>query len=375
MERNITVERTGLQRSISPHYHVATMRRPSCEEHFIAVVHQRGESPAALFAKVADAVRQRRARIVSQDVFGLSDKDGGGSATLKAALGEVTWPVTWIENEAEDSPGSTMAWAITGARTEPVRVEGRILGTLIEDDDAQYCRLGGLMPRDNTRSRFDQTLDVFDQMEAGLRAAKMEFAEVVRTWFFNHRILEWYAEFNKARNEFFTQRGVYDGMVPASTGVAGPNPTGGALTGGLLALRPKTNRVRVFPVPSPLQCPALEYGSSFSRAVEIETPDYRRLLVSGTASIDPAGNTIHVGDVNAQIARTMDVVHAILESRGMGWSDVSRAVAYVKSPPAWTEVQRYCRTKGLRLPVVPVHEDICRDDLLFEIELDALSPT
>ena len=66
-------------------------------------------------------------------------------------------------------------------------------------------------------------------------------------------------------------------------------------------------------VPSPLQCPALDYGSSFSRAVELVAGDHRRLFVSGTASISPEGHTLHVGDVDAQVARTMEVVEAMLE--------------------------------------------------------------
>ena len=56
-------------------------------------------------------------------------------------------------------------------------------------------------------------------------------------------------------------------------------------------------------LPSPLQCPALEYGSSFSRAAELRTPGWRRVVVSGTASILPGSHEVaHVGDVDAQTA-------------------------------------------------------------------------
>jgi len=127
-------------------------------------------------------------------------------------------------------------------------------------------------------------------------------------------------------------------------------------------------------VPSPLQCPALRYGSSFSRAVEVAAPDHRRLYLSGTASIDPGGKTAHVGDIEKQIELTMRVVGAILASRGMGWDNVSRAVAYVERATHASAFQAYRLGAGLaQLPVVIVENPLCRGDLLFEIELDALA--
>jgi hypothetical protein len=44
---------------------------------------------------------------------------------------------------------------------------------------------------------------------------------------------------------------------------------------GLLAVKTKSKGVRAFEVRSPLQSAAVEYGSSFSRAVEIDLPDHR----------------------------------------------------------------------------------------------------
>jgi enamine deaminase RidA (YjgF/YER057c/UK114 family) len=161
-------------------------------------------------------------------------------------------------------------------------------------------------------------------------------------------------------------------LVPASTGIGGRNANGSALTGGLLAVEPKSEDLRVFAVPSPLQCPALEYGSSFSRAVEFQASAHRRLFVSGTASIEPGGETVHVGDVDKQIDTTMQVVAAILESRDMDWADVIRGSAYVKHPEDAPAYSRYCAAKSLPdIPVTLTNNAICRDNLLFEIEVDA----
>jgi enamine deaminase RidA (YjgF/YER057c/UK114 family) len=129
-------------------------------------------------------------------------------------------------------------------------------------------------------------------------------------------------------------------------------------------------------VVSPLQNQALKYGSAFSRAVEIATPQDRRLVISGTASINEQGKTVHEGDIGAQIGHTMKVVEALLGSRQMAWSNVVRAVAYVKQPRHAEDFSRYLASSGMpALPWITAHNEICRDDLLFEIEVDAVKNT
>src|ERR1039458_3172085 len=105
---------------------------------------------------------------------------------------------------------------------------------------------------------------------------------------------------------------------PASTGVGGRNPMGAALAAAAWAVRLHDPAAKVMHfAPSPEQCPASSYGSAFSRAVEIGSAGFRRLLVSGTASIASDGKTEHIGDAQAQIERSMQVMEAILEWRRM----------------------------------------------------------
>jgi len=161
--------------------------------------------------------------------------------------------------------------------------------------------------------------------------------------------------------------------MPASTGIGAGNCAGAAVAAEALAIKPKNDSVRIQQVTSPLQCPAPDYKSSFSRAVEVLFCDHRRLYVSGTASIERSGATAHVGDAAKQIALTMEVVEAILESRRMSFSDVSRAIAYFKDMDDAPLFDAYCQKQHLSLlPIAVAHGDICRDELLFEIELDAV---
>jgi enamine deaminase RidA (YjgF/YER057c/UK114 family) len=107
----------------------------------------------------------------------------------------------------------------------------------------------------------------------------------------------------------------------------------------------------------------------------VEQAGVRKLFVSGTASIEPEGQSAHDGDAARQVELTMRVVHAILESRGMGWADVSRAIVYVKRAADAAVYDAYCAAAGLLpLPAAVVEADVCRPELLFEIEVDAIAP-
>jgi enamine deaminase RidA (YjgF/YER057c/UK114 family) len=133
-------------------------------------------------------------------------------------------------------------------------------------------------------------------------------------------------------------------------------------------VKPKSDATYVIPVDSPLQCTALEYGSSFARAVEIGTPEYRTVLVSGTASIEPGGDTAFVDDVEKQIQLTMDVVAGILKSRDMDWCDATRAVMYLKKPEYLEIWKAWLKNNNLEnLPLINIEADVCRGDLLVEL--------
>ncbi len=332
------------------------------------------ESPAHLMRRLRDFLgAQPHLEIVRQAVFGLAPVAERRRLRDTKPV-NARWPVTWVEQGNGD--GHPMAGvqvhAVCGVPVKLLRLSGRTLGTLYEDALARYCVLGGVCPGSANTSRAKQARETLELMEAALDLAGMKFENVYRTWFYLDDILDWYEEFNQVRNAFFQQRKIYDGLVPASTGVGGSNTVGTALVADLMAIESKDARVVLKAVASPRQCPALHYGSSFNRAVELILPGQLRLYVSGTASIGPDGQTAHVGDVNRQVELTMDVVSTILRSRRMGWCDVTRAIGYFKHAEDAPAFSRYCaRHRIHRMPVVIAKNDICRDDLLFEIEVDA----
>jgi enamine deaminase RidA (YjgF/YER057c/UK114 family) len=285
------------------------------------------------------------------------------------------WPVVWLQGDActDGSLYSMQAMAVSGIIPLPVRSGGRDIGFIYEDDCARYCRLCGLLPADLIASRGAQARSVFETAAAILTQNGFRFTDTVRTWIYLDHLLEWYDDFNAVRTAFFNETGIFDHMVPASTGIGAGNPFGAAITMDVFAVQPKIPEFTVQPVASPLQSPALNYRSSFSRAVELGSPTHRNLLISGTASIAPDGKTVHQDKPEKQIRFTMDVVKAILESRRMNWNDLFRGIAYFKDMACLPIYQRVASELNIpRFPLAVSHADVCRHDLFFEIEVDAV---
>lgn len=326
----------------------------------------------------------------------------GGHNRREAAIsmpGVANHPLMWIKGDS--CSGRHIAGAqslvVTGYPVRCIELDGDVVGSIWSDADAEYCCIAGLLPDNHGSSRAAQTRSLFKRIERVLEQADMTFLNVVRTWFFLDHLLDWYDEFNKERTTFFRKRGVFDHLVPASTGIGASGRKGFALMAGALAMRPRCKSVKIAEVGSPMQCSPSDYRSSFSRAVEVEYPDRRQLIISGTASIAPGGETSHPGDVGSQIALTMEVVEAILKSRGMGWEHSTRGLAYFNDIKDAPLLEKYCRDHNLpalptglphanvrdrqaigreqaglpALPLIAVHATVCRSDLLFELELDA----
>jgi len=325
----------------------------------------------AVMDRMTDELAVRDADIVFQYLF------GGRRVypNVVSNLHQLDWPLTLLHSDARADttvPG-TQFIALSGADLHPVMDGDRKVGNWYETVDARYCLLGDIRADDPTRPREEQAYAVFEKMEQLLQQAGMAFADIARTWFCLSDLLDWYGEFNAVRSRFFKERGVFEKMVPASTGIGAGSAVGEAMGCALLAIKPRHDGVRAFAVPSPLQGPALDYKSAFARAVEIVQPGSRLLIISGTASITANGETIHAGDTGKQIEHTMGVVHAILESRGMDWYHTVRAIAYFKDISEAHLLEQYCSEHRLPdLPIALSHADICRHDLRFELELDAV---
>ena len=360
---------------IEPQTDTGTIPATSTAREFTVTVGlNAGEPVSAAFERLATQLAVADAEILSLMVFSaLSAKDEITQA-MHSALGETQWPITWIEGASCDNTplAGVQAFALSGQTVHRVRLGDRIVGSVYEDGGARHCLLGGLGPTALTLEAPAQVQQMFGNLEGALDQAGFELSDLMRTWFYNDEILAWYGDFNRVRSAHYAGVKWRTGSLPASTGIGARNADGAALTAAAWAMRPVDGVVLAREVGSPLQCPAPTYGSAFSRAMELESGGWRRLLVSGTASIFPDGKTAWGGNARNQVDLTMEVVGAILESRDMSFGNVTRATAYYRDPALVRHFNEWCAEQELQsMPVVNTHGVICREELLFEIELDA----
>jgi enamine deaminase RidA (YjgF/YER057c/UK114 family) len=124
---------------------------------------------------------------------------------------------------------------------------------------------------------------------------------------------------------------------------------------------------------------AYEKPSSFSRGMRIDIGNVVILLISGTASIDGAGNTVHVGDFRAQCRRTYQNITGLLESEGATWHDIVRTSCYLRDidrdyAEFNEERTKFFAEQGLDpLPAsTGIEAKLCRPELLVEMEAIAM---
>jgi enamine deaminase RidA (YjgF/YER057c/UK114 family) len=122
--------------------------------------------------------------------------------------------------------------------------------------------------------------------------------------------------------------------------------------------------------------------SSFSRGMRIDLNGLTILLISGTASIDEHGVSVHIGDFRAQLRRTYDNITGLLASEGCTWHDIVRTTCYLRDIDRDYEAFNEERTKffaeqGLDpLPAsTGIQAHLCRPELLIEIEAIAMFRT
>ncbi len=192
--------------------------------------------------------------------------------------------------------------------------------------------------------------------------------------------LERYRQFNLGRHDAFVAGGrLTRGQVPAACALG---TRSGPLTIAFLA-----GRGEAVPIENPRQTSAYDYPAiygprspAFSRAMLARLPGREALLVSGTASI-VGHETRHLGDVAGQTRETLANIEALLASANgksltgpyrlpeLGLRVYLRHAADL--PRARPAIEA---AAGASASIEYIEADICRADLLVEIEAIASHP-
>ncbi len=183
-----------------------------------------------------------------------------------------------------------------------------------------------------------------------------------------------YMDFCMGREAGFADSSLILKGWPAASAVgAGQSP-------GLVAFVLTRGCVRL--VENPFQTPAWRYPErygpsppAFSRACEVKTPGESVLFVSGTASVR-GSETLHAGDTLSQIQVTEENLREVSMAAGWGrdfggtgvrwrhWRVYLRHKADLPAAQAWL-----ARVAGPADLVVMIQADICRADLMLEVDL------
>jgi enamine deaminase RidA (YjgF/YER057c/UK114 family) len=232
----------------------------------------------------------------------------------------------------------------------------------------------------NPLSRPLQARLMFERSERILQENGASYKDVVRTWFYLSDILGWYAAFNKVRNEKYGEFAIMPGprdrelLLPASTGIQGETPSGAACAMDLIAILNSENCTRKLSNPSQLD--AFRYGSAFARASAVRNGRTDLIEVSGTAAIDEHGVSLYPGDIRAQINCTFDKVAELLKQENAGLKDICSATVFIKQPEFAEILYEMAAKRGLEnFPCVCIVADVCREELLFEIDAEAVVKT
>jgi enamine deaminase RidA (YjgF/YER057c/UK114 family) len=359
----------------------------------------RPKAPAAraaevIYGVVGEELRRRNASVVHERVFGtrsVFEEVLTARRAAPAGADIARAPATYVEGAPSwgDGLAGIIIHAVKSDTTQcGVELLGdpaRPVGRRWTRDGTQYLLLQGVqglagtdVPGGPPEPEFEL---LFDRVEGLLEAHGTTLKDVVRTWFYLSDILAVYETFNRVRSARYAAArllgpGVGTGLLPASTGIGGRAPSGAAVVADVLAVRDPTG-APARRLASHTQLEPMRYGSSFARGVLLSSPTVTVLHVSGTAAIGPAGESLFPGDIRAQVDATLDHVASLLRSAGGATlADVGAASAFVKRPEYATVFEERLRARGLvDFPAIVAVADVCRDELLFELDAEVLVAT
>ena len=264
-----------------------------------------------------------------------------------------------------------------------------------------WAHCAQVVPRIDAAGVYAGTLAAFEEMRALLGSVGVRFDQVIRTWLYLGGIvdaegpLQRYQELNRARTDFYRDTVFLAGCLPAAQhGPVYPASTGIGTEGrgimlSAIALATQRDDILAVPLENPRQTSAYDYAHryspaspKFSRAMALSCGTYTTIFISGTASITQS-ETRHAGDAAAQTEETLDNIAALISEEnlcrhglpGLGTSLESLALArvYIKRQADYLQTKAVCEKRLGELPTIYAVANVCRPDLLVEIEGIAFS--
>jgi len=263
---------------------------------------------------------------------------------------------------------------------------------IIEREDAKRLYLSGVTADSLCEPIYKQSEAVFAIIDEILLSEQIPVYSITRQWNYIEQITavkegkQNYQEFNNARSVYYDKVDWTNGY-PAATGI-------GTLFGGIMVdlNAEKGDNWQITAIDNPLQIPAHVYSEKvlissrnaeakkkttpkFERAKAVETTEGKLIYISGTAAIR-GENSLKNMEIQEHTRTTLENIEYLISAKNRanyGVYPTAEAALlhfriYLKYMEHYTVVRQIIEAHYPDLPVGYVLADVCRPELLIEIE-------
>lgn len=253
-----------------------------------------------------------------------------------------------------------------------------------------------LFPEPTTAGVYARSVAAFEKVGQMLAKRNVRYSDVVRTWIYLGDIVgregdvQRYQELNRARTDFYSQFHFGQGrtppgfsrtVYPASTGI-GTDGTGVVVS--CIAVQSDRADLVLLPLENPRQASAFDYqlrygpqSPKFARAMAVVVGHTATIFISGTAAITNSESR-HPGDVESQTQLTLDNIASLISADnfrnhgrpdlGSTLNDLALVRVYIKRQEDYAKCRAVCEKRLGERPILYAVADVCRPELLVEIE-------
>ena len=300
--------------------------------------------------------------------------------------------------------GSLVGIEAMAVRPEPGKVSIERLNehlVVVRHNNLAWVFADQAVPRTSAEGVYEKTICTYQHLLRLLPKGGARLDQVVRTWIYLGSIVandgdeQRYKSLNRARSEFYQNvpflsdhlpEGLPNPVYPASTGIG---TEGRGLCISALAVLSEREDVYTVPLENPRQTAAYDYSAvysprspKFSRGLALVAGSDATLFISGTASITHS-ETQHIGDPAAQTAETLENIRVLISEEnlarhglpgyGAKLEQLAAIRVYVKRLEDYPAIRAVVQQQLPDLPTLYTVADVCRPDLLVEIEGIAFS--
>ena len=323
-------------------------------------------------------------------------------AQIKKTFADINIPVS-ILSESPEKPRLVMIEAgfinSANVQVEYGQAEGIKFCKLSTSGYAEFW-FAGIEGNQEENAISESSENAFSQLQAAFQQLGIGFDQVVRQWNYIEQIFGFqriglrtqqnYQLFNEVRSDYYSTYRTIPGF-PAATGIG---CTYHGVTIECLAVTADEN-LKIIPISNPKQLNSYKYGQTvlkgeplknktinqpplFERAKLMVNGLSSRIFISGTASI-VGQETIGLHDVIKQTQVTIENIELLTSQINLKahypeltiYPDKYAYVrVYVKNEEDIPTVKAICLNHFEEVPMSFVKADICRDDLLVEIEAE-----